>query len=564
MFIQLFNYCVRLNMYPFRAIYILLMLGLPLLASSQNTKEPLSRPKMVVGIVIDQMRYDYLYRFYDKYGEDGFKRMLREGFNCRNHHYHYGNTSTGAGHASVYTGSAPALHGILGNDWYVSETDTRTNCVEDHAVTPVGSQDMKAGQRSPKNLMVTTITDQLRIATNFRSKTVSIALKDRASILPGGHSANHAYWYDGVSGNWMTSTYYRSVLPGWVKDFNALKLPEKYLSQGWHTLYPISTYRESSGDDQPYEEKLPDNDRAVFPHKLTPATGFDYDRIGSTHWGNTLTKEMAIAAVKGENLGKGGFTDFLALSFSAPDGVGHRFGPNSIEQQDLYLRLDRELADLFQFLDNWTGKGEYTVFLTADHGVMDVPEFLVENKIPAQRYNTNSVYQHIKDVVSAEFGDENFIKAISLRQIYLDKQKMRQKGVTIDQIQEVIREKMVRFPEISDVLNLGKLRSESITDYQKTLYLNEYNRKRSGDLLIVFQPGWIGRPRVGTTHGSPYNYDTHVPFVLFGWGITQGETLSRTHISDIAPTISALLRILPPSGSIGDVVEQALKKNTKP
>ncbi len=195
---------------------------------------------------------------------------------------------------------------------------------------------------------------------------MSIALKDRSSILPGGHSANHAYWYDGDSGNWMTSTYYHNDLPVWVKDFNAKKLPSKYLAQGWQTMLPISQYTESTSDDQSYEEKLPDNEKAIFPHKLTPANGFDFDRIGATPWGNTLTKDMAIAALKGENLGKGEFTDFLALSFSAPDGVGHRFGPNSVEQEDLYLRLDRELAELFVFLDQWTGKGQYTVFLTAE------------------------------------------------------------------------------------------------------------------------------------------------------------------------------------------------------
>ena len=548
---------------PYRLILLHLLLLQPLHTWSQKIKEnpaqTLLRPRLVVGIVVDQMRYDYLYRYYDKYGEGGFKRMLREGFNARNNHYHYSNTSTGAGHASIYSGSAPAVHGILGNDWYVPALNKKINCVEDKTVVGVGAADAESGERSPANLMVTTMTDQLRIATNFRSRTVSIALKDRSSILPGGHSANHAYWYDGDNGNWITSTYYRTELPAWVRNFNALKLPSKYLQKGWQTLLPIAEYTQSTPDDQSYEEKLPDNAKAVFPHNLLPPGGIDFDRIGSTPWGNTLTKDMAIAAVKGEQLGKGNDTDFLALSFSAPDGVGHRFGPNSVEQEDLYLRLDRELEELFLFLDQWTGKGQYTVFLTADHGVMDVPEFLTEHKIPAGRYNTNVVHQKIQEALSAEFGGEHFIKAFSLRQIYLDKKKMREKNVSMDQVQEVIREKMLAYPEITDVLNLSKLSSESIPDYQKQLYLNEYNRKRSGDLLIVFQPGWIGRNHVGTTHGTPYNYDTHVPFVMFGWGIRQGETLQRTHISDIAPTLSALLHILPPSGSIGNVIHLALK-----
>lgn len=512
----------------------------------------LARPKLVVGIVVDQMRYDYLYRYYDKYQEGGFKRMLNEGFNCRDHHYHYSNTSTGPGHASVYTGSAPAIHGILANDWYVPALNKNMNCVADSTVSGVGTD--KNGKGSPRNMLVTTMTDQLRIANNFRSKTISIALKDRSAVLPGGHTSSGSYWYDGDTGNFVTSSFYMTQLPEWVQAFNAKKLAAKYLEKGWKPLLPLRSYQESTADDQAYEEGLDGNEKPVFPYKLAVS---EPDLVGSTPWGNTLTKDMALAAIRAEKLGRSGFTDFLALSFSAPDGVGHKFGPNSIEQQDLYLRLDQELAELFSFLDSWTGKGNYTVFLSADHGVVDVPEFLTDHKVPAGRYNSADIFGKIRSDIAREFS-EDFVKAISSGQLYLDKNQMKRKGVTIQAVQDVVRQSISEMPAVANVVNLRNLEQEPLTDLQKQLFRNDYNPKRSGDLLIVMQPQWIGRGKHGTTHGTAYNYDTQVPFLLFGWGIKHGETFDRTYISDIAPTISALLHILPPSGSLGRIVGSAL------
>lgn len=544
------SYTVKL----FGCIYLIFN-AVVLNAQTGTISKNLPRPKLVLGIAVDQMRYDYLYRYYDKYGEGDFKRMLKDGFNCRDNHYHYSNTSTGPGHASVYTGSAPAIHGIIANDWYVPSLNKNINCVSDTAVTGVGTS--KNGKGSPVNLQVTTVTDQLRIANNFRSKTICIALKDRSAVLPGGFTSNGSYWLDGDTGDWVTSSYYMTELPDWVKAFNKKKLAAQYLKKGWTPLLPISEYSESTSDEQMYEEGVEGNDKPVFPYRLNPE---EPDMIGSTPWGNTLTKEMAITALQAEQLGKGAFTDFLAISFSAPDGVGHRFGPNSVEQQDLYLRLDKELAELFNFLDSWVGKGHYTAFLTADHGVMDVPEFLDNNKVPAGRYKTAEIAENIKADLAKAFSGEHFVKAISSGQIYLDKRKMKEKKVSVDDIHEVIRETIRKMPYVANVVNLAKLNEQTLTDHQRALFVNDYNPKLSGDLLLVMKPQWIGRGRVGTTHGTPYNYDTHVPFILMGWGIKPGQTLERTHISDIAPTISALLNILPPSGSIGKIVAEALAR----
>lgn len=529
--------------------------------SNARSNEPLKRPKLVVGIVVDQMRYDYLYRYYEKFGDGGFKRMLREGFNCRSHHYHYGNTSTGAGHASIYTGSTPAIHGVIGNNWYDPIAGISLNCVSDSLVQGVGGRNPSVGKASPRNLLVSTITDQLRIATNFQSKTISIALKDRGAILPGGHTAQAAYWYDGYTGNWITSTYYMTQLPQWVQDFNALKLPSKYLRQGWNTLLPLEQYTESTEDDQPYEQPMPGNERPVFPYVLAGQAGDAFGLAAVTPVGNTLTREMAIAAIKGENLGKGKYPDFLALSFSAPDGIGHRHGPNSIEIQDTYLRLDQELSQLFTFLDEWVGKDEYLVFLSADHGVIDVPEFSQKHRLPSSRFSADSIYTQIRNVIAREFGDEKLVKAIEIRQIYLDKKRLRAKGITVDDVLEVLREEILPVNGVAEIFNTRKLGETTLTEYQRNLFANEIHPKRSGDLMIIFQPGWITKTSFGTTHGSPYHYDTHVPFILFGWGVRPGETYRRTYISDITPTLAAILQILPPGGNIGNVIEEALTSN---
>jgi predicted AlkP superfamily pyrophosphatase or phosphodiesterase len=308
-------------------------------AKSSSATTSLARPKLVVGIVVDQMRYDYLYRYYDQYTEGGFKRMMNEGFNCRNNHYPYALTVTAAGHASVYTGSVPAINGVVGNEWFDVIAKQEVYCVEDSTVKTVGSSNTSVGKMSPKNLLTSTVTDQLRIATNFRSKTIGVAIKDRGSILPAGHTANAAYWFDSKTGNWVTSTYYMDDLPQWAKDYNAKKMPSVYLQKGWDLLLPADSYTQSSPDDVPWEGRLPGAKKPVFPYELAGFAGDAFGVVTDTPWGNTITKEMAIEAVKGERLGKGKDTDFLAISFSSTDKIGHRVGPNSMEQQDDFLRL---------------------------------------------------------------------------------------------------------------------------------------------------------------------------------------------------------------------------------
>lgn len=536
------------------------------IAVGQATKKTvknhsLERPKLVVGIVVDQMRYDYLYRYYDKYKEGGLKRLMNEGFNARNNHYHYALTVTAAGHSAVYTGALPAVNGIVGNDWFDKYTGQNVYCTDDKSVATVGSTNVTVGKMSPKNLLVSTVTDQLRIATNFRSKTIGVAIKDRASILPAGHAANGAYWFDSKTGNFVTSTYYMTELPKWAQDYNAKKMPAEFAKRGWNTLLPIDQYTQSTPDDVAWEGKLSGQPKPVFPHELIGTSGDAFGVITTSPWGNTMTKEMAIAAIKGENLGKGKETDFLAVSFSTPDRIGHAFGPNSVEQEDNYLKLDMEFAELFNFLDSWTGKGNYTVFLTADHGAMDVPAFWQEHKLPAGLINPTTLTRNIVTGLNNAFGEGKYVLSFENYQLYFNDSLLTAKKVSVEDAFKVVRSTILSMDGIADVINLRDIGRAPLNTYQLELYKNNINAKRSGDLQIVTQPGWFAQSyATGTDHGTPYNYDTHVPFLLYGWGINKGETLRRTTIADIAPTISALLHILPPSGNVGNPVEEALKK----
>ena len=530
---------------------ILCLLFMAFTAFSQKPKAVVAptpnKPKLVVGIVVDQMRYDYLYRYAEKYSSGGFKRLMNEGFNCKNNHYHYAITTTGPGHAAVYTGSSPAINGIVGNEWYDPLSNRQVYVVEDSTVTGVGADAGTAGQMSPKNMHTSTITDQLRLSNDFKSKVVGVAIKDRGAILPAGHTANAAYWFDTKTGNWISSTYYMKDLPQWAKDFNAQKMPDKILAQKWEPLLPLSQYTESEGDNQPYENSLPEEKEPVFPHTLN-----SYYALPTSPFGNTMTKEFALAALRSENMGKGEATDFLCVSFSSTDYIGHSFGTHAVEMEDCYLRLDRDIEDLLKNLDLQVGKGNYLVFLTADHGVADVPDFLKKHKIPAGVADGSKDSKFLNSQIEAAFGEGKWIKAANNYQLYLDHDLMKKKKVSFAQIHEILKDNLLTLGSpVQDVLNLHDMSNAVIPDYYRSLINNVYNPKLSGDFFTILEPAWFYGYKKGTTHGTMYAYDTHVPLLFYGWKITPGETVERTHIADIAPTVAALLNILEPNGTIG-------------
>ncbi|ACU03572.1 alkaline phosphatase PafA [Pedobacter heparinus] len=520
----------------------------------------LKRPKLIVGIVVDQMRWDYLYRFYNRYGQAGFRRMLNEGFTCENTMISHLPTYTAIGHTSIYTGSVPAIHGIAGNDFINQQTGKTMYCAGDSTVQTVGSIS-PAGKMSPCNMLSSTITDELKLATNFRSKVIGIALKDRGGILPAGHVADAAYWLDDATGNWITSTFYMQELPAWVKAFNAGKQIQKYLSQDWNTLYPVNTYVQSDQDNSKYEGKFKGTDKPVFPVKLAeiektmgPAL------IRSTPFGNTLTLNMAKAAVDNEQMGQNTVTDFLAVSLSSTDYIGHQFGINSIEVEDTYLRLDRDLADFFNYLDVKLGKGNYTVFLSADHGGAHNPLFLQDHKLPGDLWNSGSCLKQINSILKEKYGRENLILTLINNQVHLNNTIIEQNRLDA----EAIKNECIQFFQKQDgiawAVDMEKIQTTSIPAAIKERIINGYNRQRSGIVQLILQTGWYtGTSKTGTTHGAWNPYDAHIPLVWMGWGIKHGKSNKQTYMTDIAPTIAALLNIQPPSGSIGKTIEEVLK-----
>ncbi|WP_077921960.1 alkaline phosphatase PafA [Spirosoma sp. 209] len=528
-------------------------------AAANADGQPLKRPKLVVGIVVDQMRYDYLYRYYDKFGKGGFRRMMDEGFNARNNHYHYAATYTGPGHAAIYTGSAPALNGIVGNDFYDRNLGRMVYCAEDTSVSTIGNTGT-AGKMSPRNMLVTTIGDQLKLATDGRSKVVGIALKDRGAILPAGHAANGAYWFDSKDGKFISSSFYQKELPRWVQAFNDRKLPETYIGQKWELLLPLDQYTESTVDDEAYEATLPGESKSVFPHEFVVQAGSSkYEVLRTSPYGDQLTKEFALAALKGEKLGQSGVTDMLCVSFSSPDYIGHAFGTHAIETEDNYLRLDRQLAELFSQLDATVGKGEWLAFLSADHGAADVPGFSQQYRIPADVKSYGEVSDAVKAALEKAYGPGKWMLTYFNQQIYLNHPLLVEKKIAIQEVYELISSVLLKQRGVVNVINLHNIHAESLPDIQTNLFRNVYFPNRSGDMYVMQQAGWFEGRNRGTTHGTVYNYDTHVPFLLYGWGVRPGQTFRRTHIHDIAPTITALLGVLEPSGCIGDPVGEGIR-----
>jgi predicted AlkP superfamily pyrophosphatase or phosphodiesterase len=523
----------------------------PVNAPSSSPKM-LPRPKLVVGMMVDQMRWDFLYRYYDRYSEGGFKRLLREGFTCENAMIPYAQTVTAAGHASVYTGSVPAVNGIMGNDWFDRSQNRSVYCVEDKGVAIVGGSDNKEPM-SPKNLWTTTISDELRLATNFRSKVVGIAIKDRGAILPAGFTGD-AYWYDSKSGNFVTSTYDYPELPVWVADFNMKKLADSLYAKDWNTLYPINTYVQSDRDNAAYEGRFMHEQTPTFPHELKSQMGVNYGTISSTPYGNTLTLAFARAAMKAENLGKDNITDLLAVSLSSPDYAGHQFGPNSIEIEDMYLRLDKELEAFFNHLDKEVGKGQWLFFITADHGVAHTPGFLAKNNIQVSTLSSN--IGTLNKSIEEKFRVSNAIRSSGNYHVYFNYEKLDSAGANPDAVMQFAVKELEKDSTVWMAFETKKLQTVNMPAEIKERFINGMNPKFSGDLIVVLKSGFFVGGRTGTTHGSWYPYDAHIPMVFMGWGIKHGSTARPTYMTDFAPTLSALLHIQMPSGNIGRPVTE--------
>jgi predicted AlkP superfamily pyrophosphatase or phosphodiesterase len=533
-------------------------------SSYAQKKDELGRPKLVVGIVVDQMRYDYLYKYWDLLGDNGFKRFVNEGVSFENNHFAHVPTYTGPGHASVYTGSVPSLNGIVGNDWYEKSTQYKMYVTEDTTVKGIGT-DNKSGLQSPRNLISTTVTDELRIFSNMRSKVVGVAIKDRGAILPAGHIANGAYWYDSETGNFVSSSFYLNELPDWAKNFNAKKVADSYLKGQWTPLRPLEEYKASIADDNSYELAEKSSGKSVFPYDLEAMKkAYGYGAISGTPFGNNMTLDFALAALEGESLGKDEHPDILAISFSSPDYLGHRVGPHAKEIQDLYLRLDLQLERLFKELDAKVGKNEYVVFLTADHGAAQTPAYMQSLNVPAGVFSFKSHKSLIDSLLKKKFGTADVIEYYINQQVYLNHELLEKNDKDAYDVFEFLRtEVLAKIPGVLEVINLRDPETYPSENF-KSLIENSYYADRSGDFYLILNPGWFEgsyASKGGTTHSSGFTYDTHVPLLWYGKGISKGKLVrKKVYITDIAPTVSSILRISLPNASIGNPLEEVFEK----
>ena len=480
------------------------------------------RPKLVVGIVVDQMRWDYLSRYYDQYGKDGLRRLMDKGYSCDNCLINYVPTITAIGHTSVYTGASPAFHGICGNDFMID--GQKVYCTQDDSVDPVGTDNRKKGCMSPRNLLASTIGDQIRMHTDFEAKVIGVSYKDRAAILPAGRSANAAYWLDTQNGQFITSTYYMNELPQWAKEYNKVLKKNKELQKVGSKvgLYPLCGH---------------------------------------------ITTDMAIAALKGENLGKGKTTDMLCVSYSQTDVIGHEWSTRGEHTDEAYLELDKDIARLLKALDEQVGEGNYLAFLTADHGAAHNFQWMQDHGLNGGAWKVLDEYApKLDQYLKEQLGEAASLKVVAMvnsYRIFLDHAYIAQQGLDIEKVKEAIVKFVRTAPHVVFAADFEKMQTSSLPDLLRYRALMGYHPRRSGDILLILEPGWyeFGKSSspVGTTHGEWNPYDAHIPLLFYGWKVEHGSTSREVHITDIAPTVTQMLHIQQPNACVGEAIGEVVK-----
>ncbi len=534
-----------------------LLVLLTLTIYSQNHKKiPPEKPKLIIGIVIDQMRYDYIYRYWDKFSDGGIKKMIGNGTLCKNASYDFLINETATGYATISTGALPSHHGIISNTWYESLPNRVEYCVEDDRFSTVGGG-YYAGRCSPSKLLASTLGDELKLTNNLRSKVIGIAFEDCAAILSAGHAADYAFWYDDERGNWITSSYYVDSLPGWVEEFNAKRLPDTYLTRTWETLLPLSEYTESMSDTNTLEAGF--NGRSVFPYNLDKISAKsrkerDYSIIKYSPFGNIFTKDFAIAAIVNEELGQDKYTDFLTVGFSANEYIGIKFGSNSVEMEDIMLRLDREIEHFLKFIDEYVGQENTLIFLTADHGISHQPGYLEGYRIPSGEFNPAAALSLLQSYLNVIYGKGDWFRYYYAQQIFLNQELIEDSRLSLGDFQEKVVQFMIQFEGISNAVSSHTLQTTSFSDGIFKKIQNGFHQKRSGDVVINLSPGWVEKISENESYHSSYMGDNHVPLIWYGWKIRRATINRSVNQTDIAATLSHFLDISRPNSATGEVI----------
>ena len=530
-------------------------------ATAQEPRIPSENPRLIVGIVIEQMRNDYISRFWDKFGEGGFKRLINEGTYCRNASYNYFYTQTAVGYATIYTGSMPASHGIVANEWYDRVNNKVTQAAADESAKTVGGS-FDAGHCSPRNLLGTTIGDEIKLSNLRQSKVFGISLEPVSAVLSAGHMADGAFWFDNENGNWITSSYYMQNLPNWLDEENKKKLADLYLTKTWDTSFPITQYTNCLTDENPYETGI--DGRIVFPYVMPDiAKGMGisarYKLLSQTPFGNSLTKDMAIATMVNENLGKDEFTDVLTISFVGTEYIGNLFGPMSIEVEDAYLKLDKDLEHFLQFVDDFVGKQNALIFVTSNHGTAQTPAYLADSKAPVGSFNYNSALSLLRSYLNALYGSGEWIKGYFGQQLYLNSDLIENSKMKLDDFRDVVAQFLIQFTGVSNTLTATALQNNQYTEGYRSKMQNNFFPRRSGDIFVNLHPGWVEKSQWATSHNSAYLYDVQVPLIWYGWKVKRDMIVRPIDMTDVAPTISSMMNIIAPNAATGKVITELVK-----
>lgn len=531
--------------------------------SAQGAYIPPEKPRIVVGIVVEQLRYDQLEKFRDRFGEKGIRRLLNEGTFFKNASYNYMLTQSAPAHATISTGSEPSIHGITSDSWYMPLKNEMIYCTQDTQVDPVGGS-YEAGLHSPVNLLSSTFPDELGMASNGRAKIFSVGLRESSAILSAGHAANGVYWYDNVSGTMMTSNWYIDSLPFWVNDFNVLMLSESYLNNPWTLLNEAKDYADCLPDSNSFESGF--NGRSYFPYDLKKMsskgiinTKRDYSLLRETPFGNSFTRDFALRLIKEEGLGKDEITDFLSISFAATDYIGHRFGPSSVEAADAILRLDQDIARILDYLNDSIGKKNVLVYFTSAHGISEIPAVLEKNRIPTGYFRQNQAMQLLKSYLNAVFGQGDWVKGYFEKQIFLNRVLIEDAKIPLEDIQKKVSRFLIQFSGVSSAYPYSAFEANDFGNGHLKRIVNSFTPQRSGDVIVTLNPGWVEKNDFVTNHNSPYEYDSHVPLIWYGWTVNRASVTRKVSITDIAATLSSLCKVPFPNACTGEPLNELMR-----
>ncbi len=536
---------------------IILMLSVLAKLSGQGAYLPPEKPRLVIGIVVEQLKFDQLEKFRDRLEENGIKKLINEGTYFRNASFEYMLTQSAPGHATISTGAEPSFHGITSDNWYVPLKNELINCTQDISVNPVGGS-FESGLHSPVNLQASTFSDELVMATNKKAKVFAVGMKESSSIFSAGHAANAAYWFDNITGTWMTSSYYIDKMPSWVNDFNAMKYSDTYLNGIWSLFKPIQNYSDCLPDSNMFEAGF--NGINFFPYDLKKIRSKnnsnsknDYSLLRETPFGNELTTNFAIKLIENEKLGKDDVIDYLSICYTSTDYIGHRFGPSSFEMADAIFRMDNDIKNLLTFLNDSIGKRNVLIYFTAAHGISEIPAVLEKNRIPAGYFMQNQALQLLRSYLNAVYGEGNWVKGYSGRQVFLNRTLIEDARLSLDDVQKKVARFLVQFTGVAAAYPYSAFEANDFGNGNLKRIINNFNPQRSGDVIVILNPGWVEKSGdYVTNYNSPYEYDSHVPLIWYGWTVNRATVTRHVNLTDIAATLSSLCKVPFPNACTGE------------